>query len=111
MLLYIVEKNLYLLIKPINMVEKLDVVVDNTARESSDDILGIVDRPVRIWKSCCFRIDRECAMYIVQTIVGTSLIIFACVELAVGTNPEKSAPFWGLIGTMCGFIFIKMKEK
>ena len=67
--------------------------------------------PVHIWECGCFKIDRDFAMYVVQTTVGCLLIVFSCVRLAVEQNADKSAPYWGLVGTMCGFIFMKTKDE
>jgi hypothetical protein len=49
-------------------------------------------------------------VYAVQTVVACALIIFSCISVATETNADKSAPYWGLIGTMCGFIFIKARS-
>ena len=67
----------------------------------------IVPSVSHIWQCCCFRFDQDCAVYFIQTIIASSLIVFSCIRLAVEENADKSAPFWGLIGTMCGFIFVK----
>lgn len=74
----------------------------------SGDVLD--EKVVHIWESCCFKVDSECARYIVQTVIGGSLILFSCVRLATETNADKTAPYWGLIGTMCGFIYMKRKK-
>ncbi len=78
------------------------------ARNGIEGGRGVIVPPVsHVWQCCCFRIDRDCAVYFIQTIVATSLIAFSCIRLAIEENADKSAPFWGLIGTMCGFIFVK----
>ena len=91
----------------------LDVSAESPLTEDGNaSIVGVCDeKKVRVWESCCFKVDSECAMYIVQTVIGGALIAFSCIRLATETNAEKSAPYWGLIGTMCGFIYMKRKKK
>jgi hypothetical protein len=60
------------------------------------------------WQSCCFDIDKRCVTFIVQTFIGVGLLVFCAVSIQVQTNCDKATPFWGLIGTLCGFFFRKI---
>jgi predicted cobalt transporter CbtA len=60
------------------------------------------------WRSCCFTVDRRCAMFLVQSFVGFALLTFSAVRLTTETDCDRSAPYWGLIGTISGFFFNKL---
>lgn len=60
------------------------------------------------WQSCCLTIDKQLVMFIVQTIIGIGLMCFCAYQLATVPDCEKNSPYWGLIGTLCGFFFRKM---
>jgi len=62
----------------------------------------------KTWESCCFRVDRACVMFIVQTLIGSGLLTFCGYRLSTETNCDKASPYWGLIGTLCGFFFRTM---
>jgi hypothetical protein len=62
------------------------------------------DRQVS-WHSCCFTVDKAFVQYIVQTFIGVSLLIFCAYRLSTEPDCDRAAPFWGLIGTVCGFFF------
>jgi len=62
----------------------------------------------KTWESCCFRVDRACVMFIVQTLIGGGLLTFCGYRLSTETNCDKASPYWGLIGTLCGFFFRTM---
>ena len=116
MLLFIDEQNIVLHVnkrKTLIYMLTLDVSAESPLTEDGNaSIVGVCEeKKVRVWESCCFKVDSECAMYIVQTVIGGALIAFSCIRLATETNADKSAPYWGLIGTMCGFIYMKRKKK
>lgn len=60
------------------------------------------------WESCCFRLDQRCTVFIVQTLMGTALIMFCAYMLSTEKNCDRAAPYWGLIGTIAGFFFNKL---
>jgi hypothetical protein len=57
------------------------------------------------WHSCCFTMDKLFVMYIVQTVVGTALLSFSAYRLTTEPDCDRASPYWGLIGTLCGFFF------
>jgi len=57
------------------------------------------------WQSCCFTMDKMFVMYIVQTIVGAGLLAFSAYRLTTEPDCDRASPYWGLIGTLCGFFF------
>jgi hypothetical protein len=61
-----------------------------------------------VWKSCCFSVDKQFAHFLVQTLLGVALLVFCAVQLRTEEDCERSAPYWGLIGTLCGFFFRKV---
>ena len=96
-------------LKPIQPVDG-DEEEDESALPGSTVVVGGLETVDHVWVSCCFRINSNCVVYAVQTVVACALIIFSCIRVATETNADKSAPYWGLIGTMCGFIFIKARS-
>lgn len=58
-----------------------------------------------VWRSCCFRMDKQFIHFLVQTCIGVGLLVFCAIELTVEKDCERSAPYWGLMGTICGFFF------
>ena len=87
-----------------------------TADEESNTLVTgtvVVDDeiPIHIWECCCIKLDRDCVVYMLQTVIGCALIAFSCIQLATEDNADKTAPYWGLVGSMCGFIFIKAKAE
>ena len=50
----------------------LDVSAESPLTEDGNaSIVGVCgEKKVRVWESCCFKVDSECAMYIVQTVIG-----------------------------------------
>ena len=83
---------------------------NETVLPGSTVVVGGLETVDHVWVSCCFRINSNCVVYAVQTVVACALIIFSCFCVATETNADKSAQYWGLIGTMCGFIFIKARS-
>jgi hypothetical protein len=57
------------------------------------------------WHSCCFAMDKAFVMYTVQSVIGIGLLVFCSYQLSTEPDCDKAAPFWGLIGTICGFFF------
>jgi len=60
------------------------------------------------WTSCCFRLDKRCVMFSVQTFIGIALLTFCAYRLTTEPECDRAAPYWGLIGTIMGFFFNKM---
>lgn len=73
---------------------------------------GVVYTPdtTGVWRSCCFAVDRRCVTFIVQTLIGMSLLAFCAVRLTTESDCDRAAPYWGLIGTISGFFFNKMSN-
>ena len=88
------------------VIEEVAISDEGTALQSKEDNEA---KTQRVWESCCFRIDIGCASFITQTIVGVALLAFACYMIKTETNAERQYPYWGLIGTMCGFVFVKTR--
>ena len=61
-----------------------------------------------VWESCCFRLDTRCVVFIVQTLIGFTLLAFCAYELSTEQECDRAAPYWGLIGTVAGFFFNKL---
>lgn len=68
----------------------------------------VKERPAVIWQSCCFSLDKAFVTYAVQSVVGTCLLGFSAYRLTTEPDCDRAAPYWGLIGTMCGFFFRKV---
>jgi hypothetical protein len=62
-------------------------------------------RNIHSWHSCCFTMDKSFVMYLVQTCIGGGLLIFSAYRLSTEPNCDRASPYWGLIGTICGFFF------
>jgi hypothetical protein len=62
------------------------------------------------WESCCFRLNQHCVVFIVQTIMGSALLVFSAYMLTTEKNCDRAAPYWGLIGTIAGFFFNKLSN-
>jgi hypothetical protein len=60
------------------------------------------------WRSCCLETDKEFFTFIIQTLIGVGLFTFCAYSLRTELNCDKAAPYWGLIGTLCGFFFRKL---
>lgn len=60
------------------------------------------------WRSCCVYVDHRCIVFAVQTFLGFALLTFCAYELSSETDCERSAPYWGLLGTIAGFFFNKL---
>lgn len=58
-----------------------------------------------VYRSCCFEIDRRVLELMVQTVIGTGIIIFCAFELSDATCDE-AAPYWSLLSGTVGF-FLK----
>lgn len=70
----------------------------------------VLHRDRRTWRSCCLQMDRQFTMFIVQTLVGVGLLTFCAYRLTVEFDCDRNAPYWGLIGTICGFFFRKVSK-
>jgi hypothetical protein len=55
--------------------------------------------------------DKGCIMFCVQTFIGVGLLVFCALSLWVEQDCNKEAPYWGLIGTLCGFFFRKVASE
>lgn len=81
------------------------VLVRQATRPNAD---AQTDRVV--WKSCCFTLDRSFVMFFVQSVLGTGLLAFSAFRLTTEPDCDRAAPYWGLIGTLCGFFFNKISN-
>ena len=59
------------------------------------------------WTSCCFRLDKRCVQFSVQTMIGLIILTYCGYQLSTETNCEKQSPYWSLIGSIVGFFFGK----
>jgi hypothetical protein len=55
--------------------------------------------------------EKACIVFGVQTVVGMFLLAFCAVSLWTVNDCNKEAPYWGLIGTLCGFFFRKVASE
>lgn len=58
-----------------------------------------------VWTSGCFEMDKHFVHFVVQTAIGIGLLTFCAYELESEKDCERSAPYWGLMGSICGFFF------
>ena len=70
---------------------------------------GTLDSNVT-WRSCCLTMDKQFVMFLVQTLMGAGLLAFSAFRLTTETDCDRNAPYWGLIGTICGFFFRKVSK-
>ena len=52
--------------------------------------------------------EKSCVMFGVQTFIGVCLLTFCAISLWTVNDCHKEAPYWGLVGTLCGFFFRKV---
>lgn len=76
--------------------------------QKSDSLQTMTHRQDRVWRSCCMTVDKQFVMFTVQTVIGIGLLSFCAWQLATEPDCERNSPYWGLIGTMCGFFFRKV---
>jgi hypothetical protein len=55
--------------------------------------------------------EKACVVFGVQTFIGILLLVFCAVSLWTVHDCNKEAPYWGLIGTLCGFFFRKVASE
>jgi hypothetical protein len=55
--------------------------------------------------------QKGCVVFAVQTFIGVGLLIFCGISLYTEEDCNKEAPYWGLIGTLCGFFFRKVASE
>jgi hypothetical protein len=55
--------------------------------------------------------EKACVVFSVQTFVGIFLLAFCAVSLWTVHDCNKEAPYWGLVGTLCGFFFRKVASE
>jgi hypothetical protein len=67
--------------------------------------------PTQQWHSCCFTMDKPCVVFSVQTLLGAGLLVFSSYRLTTEPDCDRAAPYWGLIGTLCGFFFNRVSVK
>jgi len=60
-----------------------------------------------VWTSCCFRLDKRCVQFSVQTMIGMIILTYCGYQLSTEDNCEKQSPYWSLIGSIVGFFFGK----
>lgn len=76
-----------------------------------ESVVVVQPVPERVmWRSCCFNMDRSFVMFFVQSVLGSSLLAFAAFRLTTEPECDRAAPYWGLIGTLCGFFFNKISN-
>ena len=82
------------------------IEIETTGEEKTE----INERGNSTWRSCCLTMDKQFVMFLVQTLLGASLLSFCAFRLTEETDCDKNAPYWGLIGTICGFFFRKVSK-
>ena len=58
-----------------------------------------------VWTSCCFKLDKRCVVFTVQTLVAVIILIFCGYRLATEPDCDRSSPYWSLVGSIVGFFF------
>ena len=64
-------------------------------------------KPSQNWQCCQSTCTRSLVIFFVQTFVGVAVLVFALIAVD-NSDCEKSAPYWGVIGTVIGFFFRKI---
>jgi len=60
------------------------------------------------WRSCCCLCERSFVVFLTQTIFGLCILTFCAYQLSSDIDCNRATPYWGLIGTICGFFFRKI---
>ena len=60
------------------------------------------------WRSCCCLVNRQFFVFVIQTIIGFCVLSFCAYQLAHEHDCNRATPYWGLVGTICGFFFRKI---
>jgi len=69
----------------------------------------VATAPQKAWRSCCFMCERSFVVFITQTLLGMSILAFCAHQLSgVDYDCNRATPYWGLVGTICGFFFRKI---
>jgi hypothetical protein len=63
------------------------------------------------WLCCDKRVDKRILIYSIQTTITFIILGFCFYKLETEEECDKSAPYWGLMGTIIGFVFNKGSEK
>jgi hypothetical protein len=64
-----------------------------------------------LWLCCDKRVDKRILIYSIQTTITFIILGFCFYKLETEEECDKSAPYWGLMGTIIGFVFNKGSEK
>ena len=67
-----------------------------------------VVEPRRVYKSCCFEVDKRLLEFLVQVIIATGLLCFCGVKLSTTTTCEEASSYWNLLGVLIGWVFKSM---
>ena len=63
---------------------------------------------VKVYKSCCFQIDKRLLEFIVQVFIATGLLCFCGAKLSTATTCEETSSYWNLLGVLIGWVFKSM---
>ena len=83
---------------------------DKNNSQGAEMFVGGHVTPGGTWRSCCLTMDKQFVMFLVQTLMGAGLLAFCAFRLTTETDCDRNAPYWGLIGTICGFFFRKVSK-
>jgi hypothetical protein len=69
-------------------------------------------REDRVYKSCCYSIDRRLLEFVVQVIIAVGLLTFVGYKLSTpGISCEDASSYWNLLGVLIGWVFKSMASK
>lgn len=93
-------------------VDDVDTVVF-AGNQQPDIYLSRQESPSEVpkYESCCFKLDRQFVIFVVQTIIGLFVLSFCGWQLASIEDCNRATPYWGLMGTITGFFFRKLSIK
>jgi len=82
-----------------------------TPRQQHRDVQAHLPQE-RLYKSCCFHIDRRLLEFLVQVVIAVGLLSFVGYKLSTpGISCEDASSYWNLLGVLIGWVFKSMATK
>lgn len=62
------------------------------------------EKEAKIWKSCCFSINKEILVFITQNLIGILIILFCIFKLNDDLDCSEQQTFISLLTFICGIL-------
>jgi hypothetical protein len=62
------------------------------------------EKEAKIWKSCCFSINKEVVVFITQNLIGVLIIVFCIVKLNDDLDCSEQQTFISLLTFIAGIL-------